>query len=159
VVRAERSPPDEFLAIFSQALQRLEGLGEQAPILWQQLLRMVLSWGLYRRPHREHEQLREAARDSHHNVQLQQEVETMGQQLEKTWMEELLEEGEARGETRGKELGQLQAHRDLLEHVLQQRFQVIPEELRERIRNASLESIRAAFDQSLNILSLDDLQL
>src|SRR5205807_661981 len=94
---AERLPPDEFLAVFSQALGRLEALGEQSPILWQQLLRMVLSWGLYRRPRREHDQLRAAARGSHHNVQLQQEVETMGQQLEKNWMEDLLEEEESRG--------------------------------------------------------------
>jgi hypothetical protein len=79
----------------------------------------------------------------------------VGQHLEKTWMEELLEEGEARGETRGA----LRGVRETLERQLQQRFQTVPPELHDRIQNAPMDRLQAAFDQLWTIQSLDELQL
>src|SRR5205085_6296090 len=91
VARAEQAPTEEFLATLRQALAHLEPLGTQARVRWDQLLRMVLHWAVFRRPHEEHDRVNQAALDSHSNVDLRREVETMSKLAEKTWEEELKE--------------------------------------------------------------------
>ncbi len=155
VVRAERSTQDEFLAALRQALTRMEPLGTQKPVRWHQLLRMVLHWGLFRRPRREHQQVLETARDSHATVQLRSEVEKMSQLTEKTWEEELTEK---LTEKFLKE-GELRAYRATLRKQLEQRFQTLPEELLRRIAAAEAESLIRALDAVMTVSSPNELNL
>jgi hypothetical protein len=157
VVRAEHAEPAEFLAVLREALQRLESLGEQEEerVRWQQLLRMVLYWALLRRSRRERDQVIETVRESQHNVLLQQEVQNMTQQIDMTWEQELLARGEARGEVQG----ELRANRNTLLRLLEQRFQTIPDDLKQRIASADLVHLQAALDQVIGLQSLEDLQI
>jgi hypothetical protein len=155
VPRAAGAPTDDFQRVLEEALRRLEPLGTTRPVHWHQMLRFVLYWALYRRPRPEHARLLAAARESQTNVHLGQEVETMSQQMFKTFEEELLEKGEARGEARG----ELRAYRTLLQNQLQQKFQQLPEELLQRIATADLDRLKAASLQVLAIQSLAELQL
>jgi len=166
VARAEKAPIDEFLATLRQALVRLEPLGTQARVRWDQLLWMVLHWALFRRPRREHQQVLAAARDSHKNVELQREVEAMNVQVEKTYEEELIEKyremaasAVARAEAGAEARGTASGLRFALQALLEQRFQSLPDELRQRIATADLDNLKAAYASALTIQSLEDLAL
>src|SRR5205085_11200953 len=116
-----------------QALAHLEPLGTQARVRWDQLLRMVLHWSVFRRPHGEQDRVREAAKDSHSNAELRREVEAMSKLAEKTWEEELKERFLREGETRGL--------RASLQSVLQQRFGTLPEGTLQRIASADIDQL------------------
>jgi hypothetical protein len=62
---------------------------------------MVLHWSMYRRPHGEYDRVKAATLDSHSNVDLRREIETMSNLAEKTWEEELKERFLSEGERRG----------------------------------------------------------
>ncbi len=155
VARAGQAPTEEFLATLRQALAHLEPLGTQARVRWDQLLRMVLHWSFYRRPHEEYDRVKEATLDSHSNVDLKREVEAMSKLAGKTWEEELkerfLREGETRGETR--------ALRATLQTQLQQRFGALPEEWLQRIAAADIERLNSALIVVLTVRSLEELAL
>jgi hypothetical protein len=159
VARAGGEPAEEFLRTFREALTHLAPLGTQARVRWDQLLRMVLHWALFRRPHGEYTRLKEAARDSHSDVELKREVETMSQLTEKTWEEELKERFLSEGESRGELQGELRALRNTLRAQLLQRFQSLPDEVLQRIAVAGAEQLNAALASVLTLKSLDDLKL
>jgi hypothetical protein len=133
--------------VLEEAAHRMEPLGTSRPIHWHQLLRLVLYWALYRRPPREHANLIDAARASQTNVQLQQEVQTMTQQVWKVGPEAWLEEGQTLG------------LRMMLQRQLQKKFKQLPEAVVQRIAGADLEKLKAACLQVLDLKSLDELQL
>jgi hypothetical protein len=151
VARAECASPDDFRNVLEETLRRLEPLGISQPVYWQQLLRFVLYWALHRRPKQERDGLIDAARASQMNVQLQEEVQTMSQRLWKNAEEELLEEGEAKGEVRGM--------RTMLQSQLQKKFRQLPEDILQRIATADAEHLKAAALQVIDIQSLDELHL
>jgi len=156
VVRADRADAAHFATVFAEAARRLEPLSSQDKMRWQQLLRLVLYWGIYRRPSAEQPNLIETARSSQTSVALQQEVQTMTQQLGKTWEQEIWERGIAQGELKGK----LQLCRDLLQNLLQKRFPAVPDELIQRIQaTTDLPRLQACVQQAVDMTSLDDLQL
>lgn len=160
VVRADRAPADDFLATLRQALERIQSRGTEAPVHWDQLIRMVLNWSLYRRPRREHDRVREAARDSHADVALQRRIEQMSQQVEKGWGEELIEQflerekkvvADVATKTRTNTL------RDTLRGLLEQRFHTLSPELLQRLESADLDHLQAAINQVITIQSPDEL--
>jgi hypothetical protein len=155
VARAERADPGDFLHVLAEAMRRMEPLGTSRPVYWHELLRLVLYWALYRRPPREHANLIDKVRGSHTNVQLQQEVQTMTQQIWKVGPEAWFEEGEAKGQTEG----ELRAYRTMLQSQLQKKFHHLPEPILQRIAAADLERLKAACLQVLDLRSLDELQL
>jgi hypothetical protein len=155
VIRAERSDAAEFWQVFPEALRRLEALAGQDRVGWQQLLRLVLYWALFRRHKREHPQILDAVRASHANAELLQEAQTMAEQMDLTWEEELTMRGEARGRT----AGALEMARETLLTQLRERFQTIPEALSQRIANADLPTLQAALRQVVHIQSPDELRL
>jgi hypothetical protein len=130
-------------------------LGQQSPVYWHDLLQLILYWSMYRRPRREHSALLETARASHTNVNLQQEVESMSQQLEKTWEQELIEQGESRGESKG----ELKILRELLRTYLEKRLGTVPEEFAQRIAAADLAKLKQAANQALAGAPPEDLTL
>jgi hypothetical protein len=162
VARAERVPMDEFLGAVQEALTQLETISTQARTRWDQLLRMVLHWALFRRPRREHKRILEIVRESHTNVELKREVEAMTQLAETTWEQEWKEERERclrEGEARGEARGAAQALRSTLQTQLQQRFGILPQEVVQRIAAADVERLNAALAVVLTVPSLDALPL
>jgi hypothetical protein len=152
VARAEREPPAEFQRVLQEALRRLEPVGLSEEVYWHQLLRLVLYWALYRRPRGEHAALIDAARTSQSQVQLQEEVRTVvNETLGKTWEQELVEKGEARGVLLG--------CRRMLRRQLEQRFGTLPQAVLDRIAAADLEALDKAGECVSSIASLDELPL
>jgi Putative transposase, YhgA-like len=165
VVRAQRADRQDFLEVLHQALAGMEPLGLQAHDRWHQLLRLVLFWGLVRRPESEHAQVVQTVRSSHQQVFLREEAQSMTEQVLRTWEEELLArgeargraEGEARGHTAGRHEGELEAHRALLRAQVQQRFPNAPPELLQRIAQADLPWLQAAALRILSVNSPEEL--
>jgi hypothetical protein len=166
VARASQAPTEEFLAVVRQIFDRLAPLGHQQNVYWHELLRMVLGWSLYRRPRREHPTLIQAARDAHADNQLQQEIQQMSAQLEKTWGEELEEQYAARlakqvAEQVAEQVAkrEVQTSRDNLRLILRHRFSTLAPEVLQRIENANLEQLKQALPQVLTIQSPEELVL
>lgn len=164
MVRAEREETDVFLATLGQALRQLQPLSSQEPMRWQELLRFIVSWALYRRPQEEQERLVSAARASQEDAVRQQEVESMGKTIAEALIEQGEARGEARGEMRGKILGdahgQLHAYRESLRTLLEERFGVLPESLQRRLEAVTDASLlQACLRAVLRIRTLDDLPL
>jgi hypothetical protein len=112
---------------------------------------MALHWSLLRRPGREHGQIRDTARESHSNAQIQEEVRKVIENIEQTWEAELL--------ARGRSEGEIQAYRAILVSQIQERFGSVPEEWAARIAAADLPRLQAAARQVIHVRSLDQLQL
>jgi hypothetical protein len=181
VARAQWAPAEEFEAVLREAFRRLEPLGTEQSVYWHQLVQLIFHWACFRRSPAERQRILELARASHSNVQLAQEVQNMGKQLEKTWEEELTEkflqlqreaeEAEKRGEERGIKLGEergiklgeerarVAERRATLRQILAKRFGALPEGLLQRIEAADLQALQAAIDQALDIKAPDELQL
>jgi predicted transposase YdaD len=160
VVRVERADAETFRAVFTRVLQRLEGLSEQERVRWEDLLWFVLSWALRRRPAEEQEQLLAAARSSQADALRQEEIAKMSKTIQRTWEEELLARGEARGRAEGEAHGQLQARRDDLRALLEERFGSLPEALAQRIEaTEDLDRLREALRQVLHVQAPSELDL
>jgi hypothetical protein len=158
VVRSERDETAPFTQVLSEALRRLEGLAQQDRVDWQQLVKMVLHWALFRRPRREYAAILAAVRNSIANAELVREVEAMAEQ-ELTYEQELLAKGEARGLARGESKGELKAYRKMLRKRLEQRFAPLSEEVLRRIDAADLPALETALDQIDTVHNLQELQL
>jgi hypothetical protein len=134
---------------------------------WQQLIKTMLYWGLFRRPMPEHAHILASVRGCMANVELQREVETMAEQMQQNYEQELLARGrqigerlgEERGEARGLALGALQNCRKMVRKALEKRFGPLPETLLQRIAAAEMPALEAAFDRADTIQSLDELAL
>lgn len=157
VVRAEWLNAEEFAAVLAEAIRRLEGWGQRDRVGWQQLVRLVLYWGLFRRPTEEHAEILEQVRKSVANVELMREVETMSQQMKQNYEQELLARGEQRGERRGLEQGRREAYRTFLRKQLTKRFPTLPESVQQRIDAADLAWLETALDRVDQLQSPDDL--
>lgn len=151
VVRAERAEEGAFAEVVAQALGRLGGLAGRDPVYWQQLARLMLYWTILRRPKHEWEPILACVRRAHHDAELEREVETMAEQVELTWGEELFLRGESRGE--------LRAHRKILRHMIETKFGSVTEELIRRIDAADLPALEAALEQILSVASPVELRL
>jgi hypothetical protein len=144
VLRAEGAEPADFERVYVEAMRRLEALAGQDHMRWYDLMRIILSWALYRRPRGEQQALQAAARQAQANVERQKEVGLMGQTIaESIW-----------------EAGQLALARRLLRESLAKRFGTVPEALLQRIDTASdVDRLAAAVLQVSQIAIPEDLQL
>jgi hypothetical protein len=167
VLRAEGENASQFLEVLRRSLQGLESLGGQDAQRWQQLLKLVLYWALYRRPSRERDRVVEVVRASQSSVLFQKEIEEMAQQVEMNREQELVlqltrqlePQIEARVEARIEAQIELRTSRTLLRKLLVERFQTLPEEVTRQIDNATIEALKAAFPQVLHIQSPAELKL
>jgi hypothetical protein len=179
VVRAERAEAAVFAQVLGEALRRLEGWAQQDRVDWQQLVKLVLHWALFRRPRAEHAAIVAAVRGSVSSAELVREVETMAEQLEQTYEQELLARGEARGEVRGEARGEarglargeaqglargeiqgeLKAYRKMLRKQLERRFAALSEGVLQRIEAADLPALEAALDRADTVQSPEELRL
>src|SRR5262249_56587912 len=108
-----------FERVYLEALRRLEALAGQDRVRWHDLMRIVLSWALWRRPRPEGQALLAAAEATQANADRQKEVRLMGQ----TIAESIWEEGRLKGQSEGK----LEIARQLLRQLLADRFGAVPE--------------------------------
>jgi hypothetical protein len=148
VVRAERAERDEFRAVLTEALRRLESLSGSDAVRWKELLWFVLSWSLRRRPDEEKQDWQQSVIASQENAADQAEVRAMSEVAWKTWDEATLERGELRG------------LRKALQEVLEEKFGPLPDALVQRIEAATdPDRLRTAIRQVLHIQSLGELPL
>lgn len=169
VVRLGGAPAVEFAAAYAQVARSLEPLAGRDKMRWYDLMGFLLGWGQYRRRDpAEVARLHAIAAASHANVALQEEIRTMSQATEQTWVdwarEHFTAEGIAQGEARGLALGEargaLRACRENLRFLLERRFGALPVELVERIeRCEDLNRLQAGLSQVLDIHSPDELRL
>ena len=101
IVRAERSDSATFRHVFVEVARQLEELHDRDKMRWYELLRLVLSWGLYRRAAAEKDDLVAAARDSQRHAETSLEVDTMSDILWQTWPEKVAEGAGPEGSPRG----------------------------------------------------------
>jgi hypothetical protein len=148
VLRAQGEPSANFETVFTEALRQLEALHGRDHVRWYDLLRIVLTWAVWRRPRPEQAALLAAAQASQANVARQQEIQTMAH----TIAEALIAEGEIKGA--------LRAARTILQRLLTKRFQSLPEDVVKRIEAASdLGVLQACIDRVLEMQSLEELNL
>jgi hypothetical protein len=145
-VQAADSNEAAFESTFPDAMRRLSGLAERDPVRWQELVWMALSYAWSRRPANERERLLEITRQA--NPARQREVENMV----KTVMEDLIDQGVAKGE--------LRAHRKILRQLLTRQFGTLPEGVQQQIdQTTDLERLASAIVQVSQLKSLDELKL
>jgi hypothetical protein len=129
-------------------MRQLEPLAGQDNVRWSELMRIILSWGLWRRPGQERQSLLAAAQATQTNVERQKEVGLMAQ----TIAESIWEEGLRKGE--------LEAARRLLQQLLVKRFGTVPEEEVRRVASVTdVERLTAAALQVWEIATPQDLTL
>jgi hypothetical protein len=159
VVRSEWADAAEFTRVLGEALRLLEPQAQADRVGWQQLIKTMLYWGVFRRPKPEHAQILTLARRCMTNAELQREVEIMSEQMQQTWEQELLARGRQVGERLGEEHGELKNCRKVVRKLLEQRFGPLPEAMLQRIAAAELPALEAAVDRVFAIQSLDELAL
>jgi hypothetical protein len=144
VVRAEDASSESFLKVYNTVLERLEPLAAREPVRYYDLLRFILTWGLWRRPQEEREQIQQAALASQRDAVHREEIRTMGQTIAEWYVKE----------------GRLQALRDTLRLQLEERFQTVPEALQQRIEaTTDIEKLQLRLRQILHINDVHDLPL
>jgi hypothetical protein len=152
VVRATNEEAAGFHQVFAAASAQLAGLVARERMRWRDLMWMLISWSLRRRPRDERPGLVEAALAHQPDPISQEEVQlmstTLGQTLEE-WAEQ-----------RGIERGQLATSRRLLCRMAEDRFGFLPEALRRRIdETTDLGRLEDAVVQCPSLRSLEELDL
>lgn len=155
--------PTETVPVFvcvllehQRVLRRLEGLADRDQVRWHELVRFSLLWALYRRSRAEREPLIAVAQASQTNVVRQKEVQAVGM----TIAEALKAEGRAEGKAEGKAEGRLDEAREILQALLEEKFRVLPEAVRQRIQaSTDLARLNAAARRVLHLGSLEDFEL
>ncbi len=152
VVRATREESDRFRSVFDTAVERLAGLAAQQRMRWHDLMWMLISWAIRRRPYDERPGLVEVAMEYQADPNTQKEVQIMSTTLGRT-LEELAEQ-------RGIERGELAASRRLLCRLLERQFGPVTDELRQRIHQVEdLDRLERAIMDCPGLNSLDELEL
>ena len=148
VIRVEAAEEAEFRTVYEEVVRRLQDLRGRDKVRCYDLMRIVLTCAAWRRPQAEQPGLWAAAEAIQTEPELRQEMRTMAQNAVEAWLEE------------GVEKGELRMARALLRKLLEKRFGDLPAELVQQISTASdLERLQAAFEQSIQLTNLAELQL
>jgi hypothetical protein len=148
VLRAEGDEAVAFERVYVEALRRLEALAGRDHVRWCDLMRIILSWGIARRPPEERPALEAAERAALADVHRQNEVAVMARTIGQT----IWEEGLSRGE--------LQASRRMLRQFLTARFGPLAEDVVQRIETCTdLDRLTAAAQQVATLDKPENLRL
>jgi hypothetical protein len=151
VLRAQGDEAAAFERVYVAAMRRLEALAGQDHVRWYDLMRIILSWALWRRPGAEREALLAVAQATQANIDRQKEVGFMGQTIAESIWEE--------GWLKGRSEGELQVARRLLRQLLADRFGAVPEAVVQRIDSVTdVDRLTAAALQVSRIAAPEDLQ-
>ena len=152
VLRAQGEEAAEFERVYVEAMRRLAPLASQDKVRWYDLMRIILSWALWRRPETERQTLLAAAQATQADVNHQKEVVLMSQ----TIAESIWEEGRGKGQSEG----ELKALRQTLRRLLADRFGSVPEAVLQRIESSNdVDRLTAAAVQVWHVATPEDLQL
>ena len=109
IVRAEGEEPEEFERVYAESLRHLERVHGTNRVRWYDLLRVALSWSLWRRPDGERERLKTVAEGVQTSEERKREVRTMfksgGQAIYEEGKTEGIREGKTEGIREGKTEG------------------------------------------------------
>lgn len=156
VVRATGDDAAGFHRVFAAAVERLTGLATRERMRWRDLMWMLISWALRRRPRPERAGLVGVALEYQPDPSSQKEVQSMSTTLEQT----LEEWAEQRGLERGIARGGLEVSRRLLRQLLEDRFGPVRDDLRRQIdQTKDLARLERAIRQCPSLSSLDELEL
>jgi hypothetical protein len=148
VIRAQDEGTASFQAVFEEALLRLEVVSGRDQVQWYDLVNIVLTWALWRRPPEERPALRAAAPATQANPVRKQEVQKVAQ----TIAESLIEEGRVEGE--------VQALRRVLRAMLEDAFTTLPDALGQQIDALNdPQRLQAAVRRVPGLKKLEDLRL
>jgi hypothetical protein len=156
VLRVEEADPKTFQEVFEAAVRGVAGLAGQDAVRWRDLMRMLLTWALRRRPAAERDALEKVATANQPDLRLQEEIKTMTRK----WGPTIAELAMAEGMAKGKREGELRMARDMLRTLLVDHFGAVPETLQQRIdATDDLDRLRAAVRQVSHLQKLEDLTL
>jgi hypothetical protein len=156
VIRAVDRDAHDFFAIFRQAVHDIAGLAGADAVRWYDLMRVILTWGLWRRPEPERTALVEEAKASQQERIRQREVDAMSTRITGTIADIAMAKGMAEGMAKG----EVKSCREALLAILEERFGTLPPDLPGRIAAMSaLEELRRAIRQAIKIQKLEELQL
>jgi len=156
VVRATNEETPGFHRVFAGALERLADLVARERMRWRDLMWMLISWALRRRPRDERSSLVEMALEFQPDATSQEEVQNMSTTLGQT----LEEWAEQRGIERGIERGRLEASHRLLCRLLEDRFGPLPAGLLQQIEETrDFDRLERAIRRCSNLRSLEELEL
>jgi hypothetical protein len=160
VLRAQGEAQPEFERVYVEALRRLEGLADQDPVRWYDLLRIILSWGLSRRGPEERQALRAAAVAAQTDAKRQKEVGAVAETIADAIWKEGWTQGVSEGQSKGRSEGALDASRRMLCRLLAARFGQLAEEVVQRIGACTdIERLMAGAEQVQTLDKPEDLQL
>jgi len=152
VMRSADAEAEAFAEVFTEAARGVAGLAPADPVRWAELMRLLLTWIYWRRPAAERARLEAAALAVQKDEAFQKEAQAMGSKLGPSLVEESFAKGQAQG--------QLETARSFLRDLVQNRFQVMPEDLDRRIAAcADVERLRAAARQVLHVQQPQDISL
>jgi hypothetical protein len=152
VVRATNEDSARFRGVFAGSVERLANLAAEERMRWRDLMWMLISWAIRRRPRQERDDLVEIALEYQPDPYSQTEVQTMSTTLGQT-----LEEW---AEQRGIERGRLETARQMLCWLLEDRFGPLPDDLRLQIDEINdLARLERSIRRCPNLSSLEELQL
>ncbi len=147
VVRAEESDAERFRQVFTQLAEQLEPVAGQDKMRWRDLLWLMLSWVLQRRPDEEREPLSRILVEKQHDLALREEVKTVSEATKQTWAEKI----ETRAVTR--------TWREALIEALSDKYGELPEPLLRSIQTCEdVDRLKAGIKQMNKVTALDQFQ-
>ncbi len=158
IVRAEGSDAERFRQVYAQLAEQLEPLAQQDKMRWRDLLWLIFSWVLQRRPVEEGEALRQVLVDRQRDAALRQEVQIMSEGTKKTWIQLERERAQAAAEAEVEARTEVRARQELLILLLGD-VGNLPESLAADIRACEdLDRLLAGLRQVRTLTSLDQFQ-
>ena len=153
VVRRRQRPVDGALVDREGTARRRKTATDYYWISWQSaLMWMLISWAIHRCPRNERQSLVESALQSQSDLGIQEEVQIMSSDLGQT-LEEWAEE-------KGIEKGSLNTCRELLCDQLEEHLGSVPDDVRQRIEEATdLAKLRAAVRQAHSLKTFEGLDI
>jgi len=152
VVRATQDQSARFREVFAAVVKRLAALAERERMRWRDLMWMLISWALRRRPYQERQGLVEIALEYQPDPTSQEEVQSMSTALGQT-----LEEW---AKQQGIEQGKLAASRKLLRRLLEDRFGSLPDAVHRAIDvSEDLGRLEQAIRRTPRLQSPEELEL
>jgi hypothetical protein len=157
VVRQEQADLPSFQHTLEQVIPHLLQLRQDQRVRGQELLWFVLSWVLRRRPRSERGSLEQALLAGIQEPTLRQEFQAMSETIEQTW-EQWVQQRIAESQQQAEARGQLLTLRSTLLDLVQERFGLVPEELRQRVNVCEeAERLRTAIRQVWQVPDINQL--
>ena len=155
VVRAGESEADEFGEVFRRALEQLQERHAEQRVVLSDMLRLVFTWAMWRRPPREQARWNELTTQTVRDAETRRELENMNKPAIQELYEETIriekERGREEGREEGLEKGRLAAMRESIIRIGRLRFKSPNSRVEEAVMaEASLERLGNMHDRAIS---------